>query len=81
MLWKQIANNWERMQVLAHERWNKLSERDLDSVEGDREELLVLLEQRYRWDRARADREVQSWQESDQRPPSLNRPESLGRTG
>ncbi len=79
MQWKQIAKNWDRMKVVARERWTKLSDRDVDLVEGDRGELLVMLEERYGWDRERADREIRSWQESDQRPLSLNRPESLHR--
>ena len=79
MRWEQIAANWEWTRALARERWARLSDRDVDLVEGDREELIVTLEQRYGWDRSRAAKEVKSWQESDQHPPSLNRPESLHR--
>lgn len=79
MQWEKIGANWERMRVLARERWPKLSDKDVDLVEGDREELITVLEQRYNWDRARADREVRTWQESDQQAPSLNRPQSLRR--
>ncbi len=77
MEWARIAENWERMRVLARERWPKLSDRDLDLIEGDRNELIALLETRYSWDNERASHEVQTWQESDTQPPSFNRPESL----
>lgn len=79
MQWERIAANWERMRVLARERWSKLSDKDVDLVEGDRDELIAILQQRYPWDRTRAEKEVQTWQESDQYPPSLNRPQSLRR--
>lgn len=79
MQWEKIAANWERMRVLARERWPKLTDKDVDLIEGDREELITTLESRYKWDHTRASKEVQTWQESDQQPPSLNRPESLRR--
>ncbi len=77
MEWARIAENWERMRVLARERWPRLSDKDLDLVEGDRTELIALLETRYGWDTERATHEVGTWQESDTHPPSFNRPESL----
>lgn len=81
MKWEPIARNWERMKFLARDRWGKLSDRDLDLIDGDREELIVTLAERYKWPRERAENEVHEWQESDTRPPSFNRPESLRKTG
>lgn len=81
MEWERIADNWERMRVLARERWPKLTDKDVDMVEGDREELIALLEQRYHWERYRAEAEVRTWQVSDTQPPSLNRPTSLRKAG
>ncbi len=81
MKWDQIAHNWERTRFLARDRWSKLSDRDLDLIDGEREELIETLAERYKWPRERAENEVQEWQESDTRPPSFNRPESLRKTG
>jgi hypothetical protein len=79
MEWEKIGTNWERMQVVAHERWRRLSSSDLELIDGDREELVVMLVQRYKWDSERAEKEVQAWQQSDQHAPSLTRPNSLRR--
>ena len=81
MKWERIGANWERMQVLARERWPKLTGNDVDLIEGDREELLTTLEHRYGWDHERAEHEVLSWEKSDTQPPSLNRPYSLRKAG
>lgn len=81
MKWEQIARNWDRMKTLARERWGKLSDRDVELVEGDRAELAQTLMGRYKWPKERAEIEVQEWQESGTRPPSFNRPESLRKAG
>jgi uncharacterized protein YjbJ (UPF0337 family) len=81
MKWDHIARTWERMKVLAQERWSKLGDRDLELIDGDREELILMLGERYKWPRERAALEVQDWQKSGVRPPSFNRPESLRKAG
>lgn len=79
MQWEKIKGNWERMQVVARERWAKLTFRDVELIDGEREELIAVLAWRYKWDRTRAEKEVQAWQESDRHAPSLTRPNTLQR--
>jgi uncharacterized protein YjbJ (UPF0337 family) len=81
MKWDQISRNWERMKVLARERWAKLGDRDLELIDGDRHELILVLAERYKWPRQRAELEVQDWQGRGVRPPSFNPPQSLRKAG
>ncbi len=74
MQWKKIAANWERMSVVARERWRSLTSADTELVDGNREDLIEVLARRYKWDRERAESEVQAWQDSDTYAPSLTRP-------
>ena len=82
MKWDQIAEQWSRMSRSAKERWNKLSDADLELIEGDQEELIARLEQRYGWPREKAENEVHDWaQVAGVHPSSFNRPDSLKKAG
>ncbi len=74
MQWKNIGKNWERMAVVARERWSQLTEGDTELVDGNREDLVEVLARRYKWDLDRAESEVRAWENSDKYAPSLTRP-------
>lgn len=47
MRWQQIAENWNSFRGKLHERWSRLSEVDLELIDGRRESLLRALQERY----------------------------------
>jgi uncharacterized protein YjbJ (UPF0337 family) len=47
MNWDHVAGNWTEFRGKVRERWGKLTDDDLDVIEGKREQLLGILQQRY----------------------------------
>lgn len=47
MRWQQIAENWNSFRGKLRERWSRLSEVDLELIDGRRESLLRALQERY----------------------------------
>lgn len=48
---------WEKIQWGVQEKWGKLTDNDLAQVEGNREKLLGLLQQRYGYSKDEAEKE------------------------
>jgi uncharacterized protein YjbJ (UPF0337 family) len=61
MNWDRIQGNWKQFKGKAQQQWGKLTDDDLDVVEGKREELVGRLQQRYGYARDQAEREIDSW--------------------
>lgn len=49
--WKQLKGN-------VKQQWGKLTDNDIARIEGDYDEFVGLLQERYGYDRERAEREV-----------------------
>jgi len=47
MNWDQIAGNWKQLKGRVRQRWGKLTDDDLTSIEGKREQLVGKLQERY----------------------------------
>jgi uncharacterized protein YjbJ (UPF0337 family) len=62
MNWDQIAGNWKQFQGKARQQWGKLTDDDFDKVEGKREELVGLVQERYGIARGEAERQVKDWE-------------------
>ena len=54
----QIAGQWKQIKGKVKEAWGKLTDDDLDEINGRREQLIGKVQQRYGKARAEADREV-----------------------
>jgi uncharacterized protein YjbJ (UPF0337 family) len=63
MNWEQIQGNWMQMRGRAKQRWGKLTDDDLDVIEGRREELIGRLQTRYGIAKEEAERQVKEWAE------------------
>ena len=61
--WKTISNNWNLEKSRLRTRWDKLTNGDLETVNGDRDRLIARLCERYGFTREDADRRVADWQE------------------
>ena len=63
MDWGQIQINWEQVCVRIRATWGKLSEDDLAAIAGDREVLSSLLQERYRYRKAQAEKRIEQFAE------------------
>jgi len=53
-----IAGKWKQLKGKAQAKWGDLTDDVFDVAEGDSKYLAGKLQERYGWDRDRADREV-----------------------
>ncbi len=53
-----MQGQWKQMRGKVHEWWGKLTDDDLDQINGKRDQLVGRLQERYGWTRERAMREV-----------------------
>lgn len=58
MNWDQIEGKWKQFKGEAKSKWGKLTDDDLDVVAGKRDKLAGRLQERYGYERERAEREV-----------------------
>jgi uncharacterized protein YjbJ (UPF0337 family) len=56
--WDQIVVNWKRLTGKVKERWGKLTDDDLTASNGERGQLADRLQERYGYDRERAEKEL-----------------------
>ena len=64
MNWNQIESNWKQLKGSIQHQWAELTGSDLDNISGNREELTSKIQQTYNLDRQRAEKEVDTWQNS-----------------
>ncbi|KZD01348.1 CsbD family protein [Oceanibaculum pacificum] len=62
MNWDQVAGKWKQMQGKAQVQWGKLTNDDLDVMEGNRDQLVGKIQERYGIAKDEAERQVDSWQ-------------------
>lgn len=58
MNWDQIKGNWTQVKGQAQQQWGKLTNDDLDIIEGKREELVGRLQERYGIAKEEAEKQV-----------------------
>ena len=58
MNWDQIKGNWKAFRGQVKQQWGKLTDDDLDIVDGKREELAGRLQARYGYEKDRVEKEV-----------------------
>ncbi|KIZ44947.1 MULTISPECIES: CsbD family protein [Rhodopseudomonas] len=61
MDWNRIEGNWKEFKGAAKEQWGKLTDDDLDQIEGRREQLEGKLQQRYGYAKDQVKSDVDSW--------------------
>jgi uncharacterized protein YjbJ (UPF0337 family) len=58
MNWDQIAGDWKQFTGKVKERWGKLTDSDLTTIAGKRDQLAGLLQQRYGYAKEQAEKEL-----------------------
>jgi len=61
MNWDRVQGNWREFKGKAKQKWGKLTDDDLELVEGKREELLGRLQQRYGIAKDEANKQIDAW--------------------
>ena len=58
MNWDQIEGQWKQYKGKAKAQWGQLTEDDLDVIDGRREQLAGKIQERYGYEKERAEREA-----------------------
>ena len=64
MNWDRVEGNWKEFKGKAQQKWGKLTNDDLDVIEGKRMELSGRLQQCYGVARDEAERQIDTWLKS-----------------
>jgi uncharacterized protein YjbJ (UPF0337 family) len=60
----RLAGNWKQFKGKVREKWGKLTNDDLDVIDGKREQLLGKLQERYGLARDAADKQLRAWEKT-----------------
>ncbi|MCF1503353.1 CsbD family protein [Afifella sp. H1R] len=61
MNWDRVQGNWKQFKGNAQAQWGKLTDDELDQVEGNREVLAGKIQERYGVAKDQAEREIDDW--------------------
>ncbi|EAR20320.1 CsbD family protein [Nitrococcus mobilis] len=62
MNWDQIKGNWKQFKGKAQVQWGKLTNDELDQVDGHREVLVGKIQEKYGISKEEADRQVSDFE-------------------
>lgn len=58
MNWDQIKGDWKQVTGKVKEKWGKLTDDDLTTIAGKRDQLAGLIQQRYGYAKEQAEKEL-----------------------
>lgn len=61
MNWDRIEGNWKQFTGKVKEKWGDLTDDDLTKINGNREQLEGVLQQRYGYAKDKAKEEIDTW--------------------
>jgi len=64
MNWDTIKGNWKQVVGKIKEKWGKLTDDDLTLAEGKKDQLVGAIQNRYGYEKERAEREVDEFTRS-----------------
>ena len=53
-----MAGMWKQLKGQVKQQWGRLTDDDLDKIAGRRDEVIGLIQERYGWEKERAEMEV-----------------------
>jgi uncharacterized protein YjbJ (UPF0337 family) len=62
MNWDIATGNWKSFKGKVKEQWGKLTDDDLTRIEGQREQLVGVVQQRYGVAKDEAERQIRDWE-------------------
>ena len=64
MNWDQIEGNWKMFKGKVKEKWGKLTDDDLTTIDGKRDQLAGILQQKYGYAKDQAEKELNEFERS-----------------
>lgn len=64
MNWDRIAGNWKQMTGKAREQWGDLTDDDMARINGQRDQLVGRIQERYGIAKEEAELQVKAWSDS-----------------
>jgi uncharacterized protein YjbJ (UPF0337 family) len=64
MNWDQIAGNWKQVKGTVKEKWGKLTDDDLTTIAGKRDQLAGVLQERYGYEKDQAEKALDEFSRS-----------------
>ena len=64
MNWDQIKGQWNEYKGMAKERWGELTDDEITRIEGNRDQLIGKIQQRYGLAKEAAERQVHDFERS-----------------
>lgn len=61
MNWDQVEGDWKKFSGKAQQQWGKLTNDDLDVINGKRTELLGVIQKRYGQNKEQAETAIKDW--------------------
>jgi uncharacterized protein YjbJ (UPF0337 family) len=61
MNWDQVEGNWKQFKGKVQHSWGRLTNDDVDLIEGKQQELVGRIQERYGIAREEAERQVDDW--------------------
>jgi uncharacterized protein YjbJ (UPF0337 family) len=58
MNWDQIKGDWKQLSGKVKEKWGKLTDNDLTTIAGKRDQLAGILQQKYGYAKEQAEKEL-----------------------
>jgi uncharacterized protein YjbJ (UPF0337 family) len=64
MDWQPIEGNWQQLRDKIRSRWARLTDRDLELIEGKRDQLAGMIQVRYGSSQDKIERELDEFRQS-----------------
>jgi uncharacterized protein YjbJ (UPF0337 family) len=64
MTWDEIKGSWRQYRGRIKEKWGELTDDDLDRIDGKKDQLLGMLQNRYGRTREAAEKEMREFEEN-----------------
>ena len=61
MNWDLIKDNWKVFRGKVKQEWGRLTDDDLDVIDGEREQLAGRIQEKYGWTKDQAEKEIDAW--------------------
>lgn len=61
MNWDRVEGNWKQFKGRAREQWGNLTENDVETIKGQRQQLEGILQERYGYTKDQVRKAVDDW--------------------
>jgi uncharacterized protein YjbJ (UPF0337 family) len=68
----QIKGKWKQMKGSVKERWGKLTDNDIEVIDGQEEQLVGMIQERYGIARDAAEKQVKEWNDEVERQSNVD---------